>query len=228
MPEYRNRVQGRSIEKDERWDMLAKLQAQQLSHPSGLVGRLILAPMWNRRNSALNDVALERLDLRPDDLVLEVGFGGGYLIGRMAAVVTEGRLAGLDVSQAMVDVCSKRFRALIQAGRLDLQCASAESLPYPDGHFTKACTVNSIFYWLDAQQVIREFGRVLETGARLVMCFTCPESLRGKPFSQHGLKLYQVEQVEQMMRTAGLAQVSVTRHADRHRQFCSMVGQKHA
>ena len=207
--------------------MLAKLQAQQLGHPTGLFGKLILAPLWNRRNSALNDVAFERLALRPDDRVLEVGFGGGYLIGRMAAVVTEGRLAGVDVSPAMVDVCSSRFRALIQAGRLDLQCASAESLPYPDGHFTKVCTVNSIFYWPDAQQAIRELSRVLEPGGRLVMCFTCPESLRGKSFARRGLRLYQAEQVEQMMRTAGLAQVSVTRHADRHRQFWSMVGQKH-
>ena len=205
---------------------LARLQAQQLGHPSGLIGRLILAPMWNRRNSALNDVAFERLALRPDDCVLEVGFGGGYLMGRMAAVVTEGRLAGVDVSPAMVDVCSSRFRALIQASRLDLQCASAESLPYPDGHFTKACTVNSIFYWPDAQQAIHELSRVLEPGGRLVTCFTSPESLQGKSFSQHGLRLYQVEQVEQMMRTAGLAQVSVTRHADRHRQFWSMVGQR--
>jgi len=207
-------------------DMLAKFQAQQLGHPSGLIGKLILAPMWNRRNSALNDVAFERLALRPDDRVLEVGFGGGYLMGRMAAVVTEGRLAGVDVSPAMVDVCSIRFRALIQASRLDLQCASAESLPYPDGHFTKACTVNSIFYWPDAQQAIRELSRVLEPGGRLVTCFTSQESLQGKSFSQHGLRLYQVEQVEQMMRTAGLAQVSVTRHADRHRQFWSMVGQR--
>jgi len=207
--------------------MLAKLQARQLGHPSGLIGRLVLAPMWNRRNSPLNDVAFERLALRPDDRVLEVGFGGGYLIGRMAAVVTEGRLAGVDVSQAMVDVCSKRFHALIETGRLDLQCSSVESLPYPDGHFDKACTVNSIFYWPDAQQAICELSRVLEPGGRLVMCLTCPESLEGKSFSQHGLRLYQAEQVEQMMRTADLAQVNGTRHGDRHRQFWSMVGQKH-
>jgi SAM-dependent methyltransferase len=127
----------------------------------------------------------------------------------------------------MVDVCSKRFHALIETGRLDLQCASAESLPYPDGHFDKACTVNSIFYWPDAQQAICELSRVLEPGGKLVMCLTCPESLEGKSFSQHGLRLYQAEQVEQMMRTAGLAQVSETRHGDRHRQFWSMVGQKH-
>lgn len=63
--------------------MIAKLMARQLGHPSGLVGRLILGPLWNRRNAALNDVAFDHLALRPHDRVLEVGFGGGYLIGRI-------------------------------------------------------------------------------------------------------------------------------------------------
>ena len=82
--------------------MLAKLLAQQLGHPSNITGKWVLAPLWNRRNRALNDVALAKLDLRPDDRVLEVGFGGGYLLGRIAAVVTEGSIAEVDVSEAMV------------------------------------------------------------------------------------------------------------------------------
>lgn len=41
--------------------MVAKSQARQLAHPSGLFGRLILAPLWKRRNAALNDAAFERL-----------------------------------------------------------------------------------------------------------------------------------------------------------------------
>ena len=35
--------------------MLSKFLAKQLGHPSGLVGRLVAAPVLNKRNSALND-----------------------------------------------------------------------------------------------------------------------------------------------------------------------------
>ena len=76
---------------------LSKLIARQLSNPTSVIGHLIAGPLWNRRNSRLNDAAFEALGLTPDDRVLEIGFGGDYLMGRMAAIVTAGFLAGVDV-----------------------------------------------------------------------------------------------------------------------------------
>ena len=206
--------------------MLARWIAGQLGHPSRLVGRLVLAPLWNKRNSALNDAAFDRLALRPHDRVLEVGFGGGYLLGRMAAVVTEGFLAGVDVSPAMVAFCQKRFRSLVEAKKLELQCAPAEVLPYPADSFTKVCTVNSIFYWENVPQAISELWRVLEENGMLVMCFTCKTSLEDKSFVQRGLVLYKDDQIGPMMEAAGFRAVSVTRASDRHRQFLCVTGKK--
>jgi hypothetical protein len=37
----------------------------------------MLASLWNRRNTVLNDAAFDGLALRPHDRVLELGFGGG-------------------------------------------------------------------------------------------------------------------------------------------------------
>ena len=206
--------------------MLAKFVAKQLGHPTGVLGQLILAPLWNRRNSALNDAAFNSLALCPHDRVLEVGFGGGYLLGRMAAVVTEGFLAGVDVSPAMVAFCQKRFRSLVEAKKLEFKCAPAKALPYPAGSFTKVCTVNSIFYWENVSQAVSELWRVLEENGMLVMCFTCKTSLEDKSFVQRGLVLYKDDQIGPMMQAAGFRAVSVTRASDRHRQFLCGTGKK--
>jgi SAM-dependent methyltransferase len=206
--------------------MLAKFLAKQLSNPSGIFGKLVLAPLWSKRNSALNDVAFESLALHPHDRVLEVGFGGGYLLGRMAAVVTGGFLAGVDVSPAMVGFCEKRYRSLVEAGKLELKCAKAESLPYPSGHFTKACTVNSIFYWENAPQAFSELYRVLEAGGMLLMCFTCKRCIEDKKFARHGIALYEADQVCQMMESAGFREIGMTRASDRHREFLCTTGRK--
>lgn len=64
---------------------LSRFIAQQLGRPSGIVGKFILGPVWNKRNLALNDVAFDNLALSLHDRVLEVGFGGGYLLGRVLA-----------------------------------------------------------------------------------------------------------------------------------------------
>ena len=81
---------------------IQKFIAQQVGNPSGIFGYLISTRLLNRRNKALNDAAFENLALTSHDRVLEIGFGGGYLLGRMSKIVTGGFLAGIDVSSAMV------------------------------------------------------------------------------------------------------------------------------
>lgn len=206
--------------------MLAKLLAQQLGHPSNITGKWVLAPLWNRRNRALNDVALAKLDLRPDDRVLEVGFGGGYLLGRIAAVVTEGSIAGVDVSEAMVAYCQRQYRATILTGHLNLCCGTAEALPYSAAQFDKVCTVNSVFYWNDALRAIAEIGRVLKENGLLVHCFTCKESLQDKNFARNGLALYDPGDVELMTEAAGFSAIATERLYDQHREFWCMTAVK--
>ncbi len=206
--------------------MLAKFLARQLGHPSGLFGRFVLAPLWNKRNASLNDLAFDHLDLRADDRVLEVGFGGGYLLGRMAHIVTKGSLTGVDASPDMVAVCQRHHRSLIQTGRVELHCATAESLPLPPNTFTKVCSVNSIFYWQNASAALSEMRRVLRDSGRLVMCFTCRSSLKDKEFTKHGLTLYEPDDVAAMMKAAGLHDIETTLAADTHRQFICMSASK--
>lgn len=206
--------------------MLAKISAEQLGHPSSLAGRWMLAPMWNRRNKALNDAALARLDLRPASRVLEVGFGGGYLLGRIAAAVTGGSISGVDLSEAMVAYSRDHLRAHVELGRVGLCSAVAEALPYPAAQFDRVCTVNSIFYWSDALQAFCEFGRVLCPDGLLVICFTCAESLRTKRFTRHGLGLYDPGDVSAMLAAAGFSTTATERLADQHREFWCMTAER--
>ena len=64
--------------------------ARQLRAPSGLVGRHVVARIWNRHNQILNDASLELIKPRRGDRLLEVGFGGGYLLGRLLDQVGRG------------------------------------------------------------------------------------------------------------------------------------------
>ena len=192
--------------------------AEQLSNPSGIVGRLA-AFLWNRRNASLNDVVFDSLALNSTDRVLEVGFGGGYLLGRMSTIITNGLVVGVDISPAMVAFCERRYHPLIKKGALELRCAQVESLPYPSEYFTKACTVNSIFYWQNVQRALSEFERVLTRDGFVVICFTCKESLENRNFAKH-VALYEAEEIEQMAILCGL-QVSTKHLFDRHRKFPS-------
>lgn len=201
----------------------ARYAAAQLGNPSGIAGNLA-AFVWNRRNAVLNDVVFDALNPGPTDRVLEVGFGGGYLLGRMSAIVTDGLLTGVDISPAMVRLCEKRHRSLVKSGRLELKVAQAESLPFPSGHFNKACSVNSIFYWHDAQRALSELARVLSEDGHLVLCFTHKESLERRGFAKH-VALYDPEDIERMAMLCGLW-VTTKRASDMHREFLCMTARK--
>jgi len=205
---------------------LAQYVARQLGNPSGPMGRFLLPRVWNRRNAALNDLTFNELHLRPNDRVLEVGCGGGYLLDRIAGAVTDGFIAGIDTSAQVVAFCQSRFRSLVRPGRVEIKRASAEELPYPSGFFTKACTVNTLFYVSDASRAIRELWRVLADGGEAALCLTDRRFLEERRFAAHGLSLYEASEVQEMMEAAGLLDVRLSRGSDRWREFICLVGRK--
>jgi ubiquinone/menaquinone biosynthesis C-methylase UbiE len=198
--------------------MFSRLLARQLACPTSSWG-WALARVWNRRNAALNDAVLRALNLAPADRVLEVGFGGGYLLAQMAWQVTAGHLAGVDVSPAVVAYCARRFRALVASGKLELRCAPAEDLPFSAGRFSKACSVNSLFYWPDVPHALAELARILEPGGQLVLCFTLGRYLERQSFARHGVGCYEEADVRRMLEEAGFHSTASFPGADRHREF---------
>jgi hypothetical protein len=78
---------------------LAEALARQLRQPSGVVGRA-MGHILNRANRPINERAVERLDVGPNDAVLEIGFGGGVATARVLAR-TQGFVAGIEISDVL-------------------------------------------------------------------------------------------------------------------------------
>lgn len=116
---------------------------------------------------SLHRAVVDRLGLRPDDRVLEIGFGPGTAI-RLAAL-RAAHVSGIDVSGEMVQQALRRNRSAVRAGRVDLRVGTVSRLPYPDGSFTVVFEVNSLDHWDDQAQGLREMWRVLHGGGRLLL-----------------------------------------------------------
>jgi ubiquinone/menaquinone biosynthesis C-methylase UbiE len=171
-------------------------------------------------------LTLKFLDLKPDDHVIEVGFGGGYLISQIAAVVAQGHVAGVDFSPEMVQLCAKRFAPLIKDGRIELHCAAAEKLPFGSEQFTKACTVNTIYFWADPISPLKELRRVLRDGGRLVVCFNPPETLQKVPYTKYGFSYYEPAEVERFLIQAGFRDIQAASASSRLGVFICAIGTK--
>ncbi len=154
--------------------------AQQLSRPTGILGRIV-ARLMNRSNAAMNASVVKQLELAQTDRVLEVGFGGGVALRSLLA--TAAYVAGVDPSPAMVMGANAAFAGAVSAGQAEFRLGGVEALPFGAATFGKAFTVNTVYFWASLRVGFGEIHRVLVPGGRLVVGFRPREWMdrRGYP-----------------------------------------------
>ena len=136
-------------------------------HFLGRLGGLIMAGS----NRACAERAIGLLEVRPQDRVLEVGFGPGVAIELLARVRAR-HVVGVDPSTEMLEQAAVRNAAGVASGRVELQQGSVERLPFADATFDKALAINSMQVWPDAAAGLRELCRVMKRGGRIALGFT--------------------------------------------------------
>ncbi|MFZ6029019.1 MAG: class I SAM-dependent methyltransferase [Chloroflexota bacterium] len=82
------------------------------------------------------ELGLKKLDVRPDEHVLEIGFGTGHCLVALArSVGPAGKVYGLDLSEGMMEVARQRLQAAGLAERVELHLGDAAVLPFPPESF---------------------------------------------------------------------------------------------
>ncbi|MGA7935926.1 MAG: methyltransferase domain-containing protein [Kovacikia sp.] len=196
--------------------------SRQLGFPSGWFGRLLLR-LLNHNNAAMNDLVLQELQLQSGDLVLEVGFGGGDLLQKIVETGLPSLIVGVERSPDALKICQHRFHQSIRQGKVKFYLADAAVLPFPDRYFSHLCTVNTLYFWSDASQVLIESHRVLRPGGKVVISYASQAFLEKQKLSQHGFSAYAVTDVEMMLETAGFVHMNTVSRTDDHHQefFCT-------
>jgi len=130
----------------------------QFGCPRGPVGWLV-GHVMAAKNRSRGEWVLSRLGLGALSDVLEVGFGPGVDVARAARVARF--VAGIDHSAEMVRQASRRNRATIAAGRVDLRQGPAHSIPWPNDRFDVAFSVNALHFSRDLERPLAEMRRVV-------------------------------------------------------------------
>jgi SAM-dependent methyltransferase len=152
---------------------------------------------------------LESLQPGPDDVLLEIGCGGGAFLEQ--ALRSGCSAKAIDHSAELLGVARELNAAAVADGRLELVEGDAGELPFADDSCTCAAMMQ-VFFFLDAERVLAEVRRVVRPGGALAV-FTVSEEAKGSPAAPEPMasrgRFYTDAQLVDLARAAGFAEARV-------------------
>ena len=157
---------------DRHMDERAVTEAGNPGNPQGTYGEKMLERM-NRSHADVTMWALDQLSFKAGMRALDIGCGGGATMERLAerikAAGGAGHVGGIDHSGVSCEASRHYNKDAIQAGQMDVTCASVASLPFPDDSFDIVTTVESFYFWPDPEASLKEVARVVKPGGRFLL-----------------------------------------------------------
>ncbi len=134
--------------------------------PQGKLGNIQLKSM-NKEHTPVSLWGLKHLNINPEDIVLDVGCGGGININRMAKDAK--KVYGIDYSIESVKLSREVNEKLIDNEQVEIHEGNVKDLPFEDDTFDIVTAFETVYFWPDIEKCFGEVKRVLKPGGTFLI-----------------------------------------------------------
>lgn len=180
---------------------------EQFGNPHGFVGKVCCVIM-NIINKAMYKKTVSLLNICDNDNVLDIGFGNGYLLKRIYKKAKV-NLYGIDISQDMKILASKRNKKAMCDGKLFLEIGDCCKLKYSEKYFDAVTSINTVYFWNDTVKGLSEIYRTLKEDSSFYNVVYTKEWLDKLSYTEKGFKKYEPEQLIEFGKQAGFDNIEV-------------------
>lgn len=144
--------------------------SRQFENPKGVIGKLVGMIMTYNNNERSN-WAVSLMNVKPDDTILEIGFGPGITIKEISKKIVSGLITGVDWSEVMLQQAAKKNQASMKKGRVKLEQKDVVDLQYSGNNFDKIIAINTNFFWEDQVEVYKKLKEYLKSQGKIYIVF---------------------------------------------------------
>ena len=177
--------------------------------PVGELGDKLLDRM-NESHESLAQWGVSHLDISKDDVILDIGCGGGVNVERFLQM-TENKVYGLDYSEIAVEKSTKLNQDAIDEGRCEVIQGSVSELPFEDNTFDIVTGFETVYFWPDFVNDCKEVRRVLKDDG---IMFICNEAIPNEEDERQkelidllDMKIFSEDEFDEYLREAGFSDI---------------------
>ena len=189
---------------------LKRKRVENAERPQGFWGKRTMRAM-NKSHSILTDWALSFLKLKKGDLSLDIGCGGGRTVQKLAAL-TEAKVCGVDHAATAVAQSLRLNQKAVNSGRVVIANSAVSALPFAGDTFTKVTAIETVYFWPDLVNDLKEVKRVMkDRGCLLIATEARADSRNIKQWEevqrQIGLKVPSADSLAKALKAAGFRRI---------------------
>ncbi len=178
----------------------------------------IAVQMMNSGHERLASWGAGHIDPSDDDVVLDIGCGGGANVARWLSACPKGSVTGVDYSNVSVKKTRSFNRKAVNEGRCAVLQADVAQLPFEDGTFTLVSACETIYFWPGLEKCFAEVARVMKNGGIfLIIVEDDGEDENHTDWASRieGMKVYTEAEVRSALESAGFGKVEAY-HNENH------------
>ena len=157
----------------------------------------------NCLNWKLYKAVLENLNICSTDIILDIGFGNGYLVRKLSDKNIQ-KICGIEISPDMLKVTCRKSEKKIEQGKVELLLANVQDLPFENDVIDKVYTINTVYFWKDIHRGFAEIKRVLKPDGVFLNVIYLKKWLDKLPVTKYEFSKYTAEQIDKITTESGL------------------------
>lgn len=185
----------------------------QCRKPTGEIGKFVVEGM-NESHFELTSWGLDKINIRENSTILDIGCGGGRTVNRLISLAPKGKVFGIDYSMDCVKWASEYNKDFIGKGKVEIFHGSVDKLPFENEEFDIVSAVETIYFWPDVVNNLIEIKRVLKPSGKILVINEIYNDEKFKERNEEyvkigGLKIYTPEEFEELFKKAGYSNIKI-------------------